>query len=459
MSNIWDIFSAIILTAVLSWFIYKTRRTSSYKEFAVSNNSIGLFLIFLSFSATFIGPGFSLALVKQGFDSGYFYLFIAGFYGLAKIIEGVFFAPRIRDKFPNALSIGDIIAGKESHNNKLLHFSVGLISFGLLVGFSAVLSKAGGEVMNFLFEIPRLTGIIIMTSIVVLYSFFGGIKATIITDAFQFILFVILISILFITLIINPINFDELNGNINQLSLAAYNGTGWGAGIGLIATWFLGEMLIPPTINRILATRNKLISKKGLIYSGIFMIVWLLIMLNIGAIIRTVMPDVETSEQLLLIIAQQKLKYGLFGAFAIAIVGIIMSSQDSLINSAAVVFTNDVTGVYGHLSESRKLIFAKASTIVVGLLSVILAVSLPSILSGLLLVYSIWAPAILVPILAAILLKKGSAIAAIIAMFTGILASLLWRTFPINEYIPSILAGVFISLVAYIITYQFRNKL
>ena len=284
MNNILDVSVAIILLIVLVVFIFYTRQTKTFKSFAVSNNSIGLFLIFLSFSATFIGPGFSLALVNQGFDSGYFYLMIAGFYGIAKIIEGLFLAPRIRNKFSGALSIGDVIAGKESHNNRLLHIIVGLISFGLVVGFSSVLSKAGGEVINNLFGFSKLASISLMTGIVIIYSFFGGIKATILTDAFQFILFTILICILLISLFVSNINMDQLSLNIESQTINAFNAINKSQIIGLISTWLLGEMLIPPTINRILATKSSIISRKVLIYSGIFMLIWLIIMLSIISI-------------------------------------------------------------------------------------------------------------------------------------------------------------------------------
>jgi len=458
MKNLIDIYTSVLFALVFIVFIVLTRKTRTFKNFAVSDNSIGLFLIFLSFSATFIGPGFSMALVNQGFNTGLFYMFIAGSYGIAKIVEGAVFAPKIRSRFSNALSIGDIIAGKESHNSKLLHLLTGLVSFGLLIGFSTVLSKAGGEVMNSFFGISKPLGITIMTGIVVVYSFFGGIKATIITDAFQFILFTSLIFILFISFFLNGINIEQLSLNVGELTSAAIAKTNISQYIGLISTWFLGEMLIPPTINRILSTKSKSVSKRGLIYSGIFMIIWLFIMLYIGAIINTILPDSKNSEQLLLVIAQQKLKFGLFGIFAVAIVGIVMSSQDSLINSASVIFTNDIFSPFKNMDDTQKLYLARLSTLVVGGFSIVFALYMPSILSGLLLIYSLWAPAILTPLIASIILKKGSSNAAIASMVTGISTSLIWRNLSVNEVIPSIIAGLFFSILSYLIVFKLIKR-
>lgn len=459
MKSYIDILTACIFTVIFFCFIFLTRKTKTFKNFAVSDNSIGLFLIFMSFSATFIGPGFSMALVNQGNKTGLFYLLIAGFYGLAKIVEGQFFAPKIRERFSDALSIGDIIAGKKTHNNKYLQILVGIISFGLLIGFSTVLTKAGGEILNGLFGITRSLGMIIMTSVVVFYSFFGGIKATIMTDAFQLILFFILFIFLYLSFFTKGITFDQISGNITTLTNNAFATTTVYQVIGLITTWFFGEMLIPPTINRIISTKSVVISKKGLIFSGIFMIIWLIGMLYLGVLAKSVYPDIEASDQLLIVIAKNQLNYGLYGVFAVAIVGIVMSSQDSLVNAGATVFTNDIYGVFKKLNDTHKLYLARTATILIGICSIIFALYLPSILEGLLLVYSFWAPAILVPLFASIFLHKWSWKSATASMLTGIVVSLVWGNFSISQYIPTIFAGLFFSCISYFIIFIIDVKL
>lgn len=453
-----DVILAIIFALIFLVFVFLTRRTKTFKNFAVSDNSIGLFIIFMSFSATFIGPGFSMALVNQGHQTGYFYMIVASFYGIAKIIEGKYFAPIIRERFSNALSIGDIIAGEKSHNNKLLHITVGLISFGLVIGFSTVLSKAGGQVLNNIFAIPEPMGIIIMTSVVVLYAFFGGIKATILTDAFQFLLFTIIIIILFITFFLYDFGVEIATFELFQHTSSALSSISFFTILGLIITWFFGEMLIPPTINRILSTRSKIISKKGLIYSGIFMIIWLFIMLSIGMISKILHPEFDGSDQLLLIIAQKRLNFGLFGVFAVAIIAIVMSSQDSLINSASIISTNDIFNVIKPINDTKKLNVARIATLIVGVFSVIFAMYLPSILAGLLLIYSFWAPAILVPLFASIYKKRLSWLAAFLSILAGISTSLFWNKINLSEYVPTILAGLFFSAAVYYFVSLFSHK-
>lgn len=450
MSSI-DTITASITTIVFIVFVYYTRKTPTFKQFAVSNNSVGLFFISCSFAATFIGPGFSMALVREGFSNGLFYLFIAGFYGLAKIFEGTVVAGALRKKFDDALSIGDIIAGPRSGNNKLLRVFVGIMSFSLVVGFGTVLAKAGGEILNNFFGLPLVTGIIITISVVVVYSFFGGIKATILTDVFQLFLFVGIIVILLINILqTGKVDSTTFHNETIYLTKTAFEKNSMLSIIGLIITWFFGEMLIPPTINRILASKNSGVAKKGLIYSGIFMIIWLGVMLILG-IFSKLELEINSSDRVLLILGKDFLHFGFYGIFTIAIIGIVMSSLDSLINSASVIVTRDIISVFKNLSDSGSLIIAKSSTIIVGISSIIFATYLPSILAGLLFVYSLWAPAMLIPLFTSVYLKNNYWQATFASMIFGITGSLIFQFKLISISIPPILSGILFSIFGYLI--------
>lgn len=457
--NTIDIISASIFAIIFIIVIYYTRRTKTFEEFSVSNRTMGVGLIFASLSATFIGPGFSLALVNQGFNTGLFYVLVAGFYGLAKIFEGAFVADKIRSKFKNSFSIGDIIAGKNSHNNKYLKLLVGILSFCLLVGFSAVIAKAGGELMNYFFGIEKIYGIIIISSLVGVYSFFGGIKATIYTDAFQFLIFVILIPLILIFAITQS-NFDisTFNENISSLSSIALTNNNYLGIFGLAATWFFGELFIPPTISRILSTKNPSTSKKAMIYSGIFMIVWLIIMLLLGIVAKTVFSGSDGSEQLLLMLGENYLFYGLFGVFVIAMISIVMSSLDSLINSASIIFTHDILKSINNKPINNPLLISRYSTILVVVFATILTTYFSTILGGLLFVYSVWAPAIVVPLLMSVYLDKPNWLSAFVSIILGVLGSVLWSSSSLTETLPPIIFGLFSSLTSYLIIHYLTSR-
>jgi SSS family solute:Na+ symporter len=442
---------AIIAVIGYALFILYTRKSGTFENYSVANRSVGFFILFASLSANFIGPGFTLGLTREGFSSGYYYMLIAGAYGIGKIIEGLLLAPRLRKKFTRALSIGDVVAGEQGHDNKPLQFLVGTISFGLLVGLSVVMSKAGGEILNNFLGTPKLLGTALITIIVTCYSVFGGLKSTMMTDTVQVIAFLVLLPLLGLFVMASD-RFDS-NAFVDHavsLTTAAFRGTPGLTIFGMMITWCLGEMLMPFTVHTILAGKSSGIAKKALFFSGILMIAWLFFMLSLGIITKTVLPAIAGDDQVLLRLSEEYFPAGLFGLFAIAIVGVVMSSQDALINCASVVCTRDMIHVFKPLTGKQSMSYSRIAGILVGILSIIFASFIPSIIDGLQFFYSIWVPSVLVVTIFSIFLKKPSYKAAIFSLLVGTSSSILWSMSRWAELIPNILVGLLLSSLVYV---------
>jgi SSS family solute:Na+ symporter len=454
-----DLIVAIFATIGYLTFIVYTRKSNTFDGYSVANRSVGFFILFASLSANFIGGGFTLGLTQQGFSGGYFYLLIASFYGVGKIIEGLVIAPKLRSKFTDAQSIGDVVAGHKGHNNKTLQFLVGFISFGLLVGLSVVMSKAGGEILNNFLGVPKLLGTIIITAIVTSYSVFGGLKSTMLVDTVQFIAFIILFPLLAFFVLTNS-NFDSaiFMENAFVLTSKTFNETSGMAMFGMALTWLLGEMLMPFTTHTILAGKSSKIAKRALSLSGILMILWLFFMLTLGIMTKTVLPDINNDDQVLLNLSENYFPIGFFGLFAVAIVGVIMSSQDALINCSSVVCAKDMVSVIKPLDEKRIVKFSKIIGICVGVLSIILASFIPSIIDGLMLFYSIWVPSVLTVTIFAVFLDKPSHQAAIVSLIVGTISSIVWNLSQWSEIIPNILFGLILSSSTYLIIHYSLSK-
>jgi solute:Na+ symporter, SSS family len=449
-----DIIVAVLFAIAYFIFIYVTRKTKTFENFSVADRTVGTLLLFGTMSANYIGPGFTLGLTKNGFSGGYFYFFAIGFYGVGKMLEGWFISPKLRAKFPTAYTIGDIVGGVHSHNNKAVQLLSGLISFGLVVGFSVIMSKAGGDILNTFLGIKPIWGTVILTSIVMLYTTFGGIGSTMLTDSVQFTMFIILLPLLAIIAMTNK-NFDY-NLFYNNVKVLTDNGFKSMPAIevfSLILTWGFGEILIPPTIASILSSENSQTARKALTYSGAFMFIWLFIMLTLGIISKTVLPNIAANDQVLLKLGSMYYGYGLFGLFTVAMAGVVMSTQDSLINSASVVFTRDIVETIKPLSDKTRFSVARYSCIAVGILSILFATFIPSVIEGLLFFYSVWIPSILVVMLISIYSTKYSSKAAIVSMLSGIFFSIFWNFTDYSKEIPSMLIATFVSAVSYCVVF------
>ena len=127
----------LIFGILYSSFILFTRKKGNFEEYSVAGRGLGFFLIFSSLCASFIGPGWSMGLVREGFSSGMFMAYLLPFCGLGLAFVGVFLVPRIRNKFTDIYSIGDLVGGIKSHNHKLVRIVTGVFS---LLFFGSIFS-------------------------------------------------------------------------------------------------------------------------------------------------------------------------------------------------------------------------------------------------------------------------------------------------------------------------------
>lgn len=447
-----DVFTFFLFAILFFVFIYFTRKRNNFENYSVANRSVGIFLLFASSSANYIGPGFTMGLVGKGYYTGFLFFFIMLVYGLSKMFEGIIIAPHLRKKFKKAYTIGGIVGGEDSHNNKLVQFVAGLLSFFLMIGFCGVMTMAGGTLIKTLLGVSEIWGIVILTAISVFIAVFGGLRSSMMSDLLQFCLFVILLPALGIISIIKAdISFDTFSATAQTLTSSGFDSFSTITILGLLVVWFFGEMLVPPTVSCILSSKDSKTARKALTYSGLFMIVWLFLMLSLGIISNAVGIESLQEDSILYALGTKYFHSGLFGLFIVALLGTIITTQDSLINSASVILSIDIVNVIKEGSAKRNLIISKASGIFVGCISIIFALKIPSILDGLASIYSVWAPSILVVMMTSIFLKKVYWQSALASMVFGATTAIISQKLFVN--IPAIFIGVFFSLLSYFIVH------
>src|SRR4030042_982387 len=151
---------AVVLAyvAVLTFVAVRARAAREFEDFSLAKRSLPLALVFGSLAATYVGPGFSIGFVGRGFERGFLFLGIGLAYSIQNILVGLFVAPRLRD-LKNCHTLGDAIGQKYDRKCQIL---AGIISVGLCAGFSAVMAKAGGDVLHDVFGLPHWSSVFIV---------------------------------------------------------------------------------------------------------------------------------------------------------------------------------------------------------------------------------------------------------------------------------------------------------
>ncbi|MFH1719046.1 MAG: hypothetical protein ABIF19_16960, partial [Planctomycetota bacterium] len=244
----------VAYVALLTWVALRARTARHFTEFSLAGRTLPLALVFGSLAATYVGPAFSIGFVGKGFKSGFLFLGLGLAYSIQNILVGLFVAPRLR-RLKGCHTLGDAIGQKYDRKCQIL---AGVISVGLCAGFAAVMAKAGGNVLRDTFGLPHWSSVFLVVAVTALYTTFGGLRASVITDAFQFSAFAILLPITFFWILLFHFNGGP-DAFAQQASIATSDGlssTPLIEIVALLAAFLLGETLIPPYANRALASRT-----------------------------------------------------------------------------------------------------------------------------------------------------------------------------------------------------------
>jgi len=449
------ILSVLVVTGylvALTFIAVRARTARAFEEFSLAGRTLTLPLVFGSLAATYVGPAFSIGFVGKGFKTGFLFLAIGLAYSLQNILVGLFVAPRLR-ALKNCHTLGDVIGQKYDSKCQVI---AGIISVGLCAGFATVMAHAGGLVLSDTFGLPNWIAVVIIVAITALYTTFGGLRASVITDAFQFTTFAILLPIILLFVLL-----FHLDGGVTELAKQASTATRSGFQsmslvevVGLITAFLLGETLIPPYANRALASKTTRVSRNGFVLAGLFSIAWFIVMIALGLSARGVIAADSHEDHVLLNLVKATMPPEGYVLLLVVLVSIVMSSLDSLLNAGAVAFTEDVVKPFVALPDSAALNTGRFATIAIAAIAAAGAVVVPSIIAGLLDCYTIWAPAILPALVIGLWVRRPCPLAGILSMITGsIVAILLQFVFPSVTHVPAILVALVAALLAYVFGY------
>ncbi len=424
---------------ILAFIVVLVRKARTISDFAVGSREIPTAIVFATLSATLIGPGYSMGIANNASLQGFVWVLIFGAFSLQMTLIGFFVAPRLR-KFDKAYTIGDILGYQYG---KLVKFISGLISVILLAGFVGVIAKASGDILHAITGIHFIWAVILSTLVVIVYSTFGGIKSVIITDVIQFIILAITIplTIVFLTK-------GDIQSWVSRVPEDMFLITGKFPGIvliGLFASFFFGEMLLPMYATRALVAKGKYEARNGFVLTGIFSLIWFFLCAVVGVFGIIAFPE---SQNAYVSVIKFGLPVGLTGIAVAALFSIIMSTQSSILNSAAVTFNFDVLSVFSkrYRTESTALKSSRWLNIFIGVIAVFFALNVPGVVEALLYCYTLWAPTVVLPLIISVFYKKAKPIAAFAAIISGGFVTGMWEwVLKIPYDVPSLLIGVIVN--------------
>ena len=151
------------------------------------------------------------------------------------------------------------------------------------------------------------------------------------------------------------------------------------------------------------------------------------------------------------------LAVGFKGAFVVSIMAMCMSTADSYINSASVLFSHDLLKSMGiYISEKWELFFVRITALFVGIAALMLSIFSQNLLDLMLSAYSFYMPVVSVPMILSIFGFRSSSTTVLLGMFAGFSTVCGFMIFAgvDNVVIPGMLA----NLIVYIASHYLLSK-
>jgi solute:Na+ symporter, SSS family len=445
------------MTFIFTKGVLKAKSIQNADDFLVAGRNIGWFLLFSTMGATVIGGGSSIGAMGKTYEWGLLMLFVSTGWYFHFIFSGFVVAPKFREaKLYTVAGYFGMRFGEGAR------FVVLLLSLLFSVFIVAAQMAAFGTVLSTL--IPSIgsaetilkMSIIIGGLIVVIYSTAGGLMAVIYTDVYQFL--VLFIGFLVTLIYVIPDlagSWGQIHQELPETFFQLEGGKGWIFMITTFLAFLLGETFAPGYATRYCIGKNAKHTKIGIAGVGFFLaLTFPVILFFLALYARFHFPDIEPQQALPVLI--KHLHNPVIGAIMIAaLLSAVMSSADSALNSSTAIFVKDLFEhqlKWKDKEDVNILKLARICTVILGLVSICIAVLWTDIIEILLFTYHVWAPAIILPVVVGTLSKRSDARLNQSILLTMIISTLLTFGYRFTPYVESFdpaVFGVGISIISY----------
>ena len=438
--NIISSSSSLILITIISLVfvvlgISYSKKYQGLENYLVANRSVGVFSLTTSLVASALGAwilfGPASASTWGGIGAVIGYALGAAF----PLLILVFLGEKFRKLYPKGKTLIEVV--RQRFGTKLFKLILFLTVFYMFIFLIAEVTAVSILVNYISGTALWITALIVITSSLI-YTLYGGLRASIFTDKIQFIIILILLLILFINLIsfnFNEFNFEFIKQNKPVLLSFDYL-PNFTAGLTFFIAVAATNLFHQGNWQRVYAAQNNKVLKKSLIASFLIIIPIVFFMGFSGlvavSINSNVVPDLAFFSILL---KEQSLMLSVI--VIILAISLTISSIDTLINAISSLIVVDGRKVLNFKGDYLKL--SKYFIVCLSMIAFVIASKGLSILY-LFLLADLFCCAAVLTVFYSFYDKKLNEKNAYLSILIGLLVGLLF--FPSPDFSKSILIGI-----------------
>ena len=409
---------ALILIAL---GVFIGRKAKSASDFFVAGRNFNSGLLFTTLIAANLGAGSTVGVTALAYQYGLSAWWWIGSAGIGSMILAFIIGPKIWkiSRENNFYTLSDYLDKRYSK------FFSGFISIMMSIGTLALFSGqllGIAWILEVVAEIPKIYGVIIGAVVTTLYFAAGGL----LSSAFVNILEVSVILIGFVIALPFVWNFsgglENIKANIPDTKYFDFFGMGSTAIIGYIVMLVPSFFISPGLIGKVFAAKDERSIKIGTSLNGLVQLIFAIIPVIIGVATFSKFPDLARPD-LALPTAMKNMMPFFAGSIALAaIFAAEVSTADTVLYMLAGSLTNDIYKRFFNpdISDSKLLTLSRITTVICGIIGVILALKLESIISALTIFYSLMSVSLSAPLIFGLFTKRASNFGAVLSALIGI---------------------------------------
>lgn len=420
----YKLYIAILLVAYIvtvSMIGYLNRRSSSSEDYFLASRRLPAWLLAITFIASWWGGGSAIDLVDQASEQGLSTFWIYGVPVLLSTALMFLFAGGIRRIA--TISQPEIMERRYDRRSALM-LTVFIIIF-MVIG-SAVQVIVVGQFFESFFGVSYELGAVIGTSLVVIYSIFGGFRGVVLTDLLQFVFFLVAGVALFC------MAYSSAGGFGNMMSVAEGLGReGFGDinhnlsdNIAYVITFGASWMVQANVWQRISAAKSPKSARRMMGISFVVFIPLYLMVTLTGMLSVVAFPEVPRGGVVAAML-QNLSNPWVGGVIFVGLCSAIMSTMDSMFNTGALSLTVDIYKRYLRPSASAAhyVMVGRLATFAVAASALYIGVNIREVLTISWIGADFIASGAFIPLVFGFLWRGGTSTGAFSAMVFGLLFS------------------------------------
>lgn len=448
----------IYLAAIFGVGIYCNKFNNSVDDYLLAGRRLGVGLATGTLVATYFGGGYVIGVGGEAFGTG-----VSSYWSPIAGAVGILAVCLILNKMDGmrVYTVTEIMENR--YNSPLLRLLTTILSMLALIGILAGQVTSAGSVLASLGVGSTTTCAIIVAVFFIGFTAFGGLWAVTVTDFIQIVVAAIGLITASIFVVVKSGGWDTIVAKIAETNVPdnyfhLLKGTEPSYVLWLILPMFIYTLIGQDVYQRLFAAKDTKTAYKSAILSCIILLIICAFPVILGMSARALFPDLEVASMAVPTVLRAVLPPAFSGFTLAAIIAAVVSTADSILTAATSHVVNDLyvryinkDDVEAPETQKKLLKISKIVTVIIGAISVVIALAIPSVLMVLNSSYTLFTAGVFSPVVAGLLWKKATKAGAFAGLISGLaFVALGWSGFSFFG-IPSDIASSLLSLVVLIV--------